>query len=103
MLAVNIYGTLVEVPEKSELFNIENWGTDNPKEQYWRRRELPSFFEYVEFDKDGNVLLTKQQEEYARTEVERCKKGFWFLRNGKPTYITGKHYFYMQWWKLEDD
>lgn len=103
MLAVNIYGTLVDVPARAELVTVENWGTNNPKEQYWRRRELPSFFEYVEFDKEGNVLLTKQQEEYARIEVERCKKGFWFLRNGKATFITGKHYFYMQWWKLEDD
>jgi hypothetical protein len=25
------------------------------------------------------------------------------MSNGVLTYITGKHYFYLQWWKLEDD
>lgn len=102
-LTVDIYGTLVEVPENEGFFDVENWGTDNTKEQYWRRRDLPKFFELVEYDKEGNVLLTKEQEVYAKREVERCKHGFYFLNNGKLTYITGKHYFYLQWWKLEDD
>jgi len=101
-LEVNIYGVLVDVPELHDSY-IEDWGTDNPKEQYWRRKELPRYFSYVEYDKDGNVLLTKEQEAYAKIEVERCKKGFRFLANGKVVYITGKHYFYLQWWKLEDD
>jgi hypothetical protein len=25
------------------------------------------------------------------------------MNRGVPTYITGKNYFYLQWWKLEDD
>lgn len=102
-LSVTIYGELVDVPEKPELFNVEDWGTTDTKEQYWRRLELPSFFEYVEYDKNKNLLLTKEQEDYARTEVERCKAGFYFMNNGEVTYITGKHYFYLKWWKLEND
>lgn len=102
-LSVTIYGELIEVPDKSELFDVENWGTDNPKEQYWRRRELPDFFEYVEYDKNKNLLLTREQELYAKKEVERCRNGFYFMNNGLLTYITGKHYFYLQWWKLEND
>lgn len=102
-LAVNIYGALVEVQDKPDFFDIENWGTDNPKEQYWRRKDLPKFFELVEYDKDGNVILTHQQREYALEEVRRCKNGFWFFSNGIPVFVTGKHYFYLQWWKLEDD
>lgn len=102
-LTVNIYGQLVDVPEKPELVEVENWGTDDPSEQYWRRLEIPEFFEYVEFDKQKNLLLTPEQEAYAKKEVERCKRGFYFLNNGILTYITGKHYFYLQWWKLEND
>lgn len=102
-LTVNIYGQLIDTPDIYESLEVENWGTDNTKEQYWRRKELPLFMEQVEYDKYGNLLLTKQQEEYARKEVERCKKGFYFLNNGELNYVTGKHYFYLQWWKLEND
>lgn len=102
-LSVDIYGTIVEVPDKLELFHVEDWGTDNPDEQYWRRAPLPKYFELVEYDKEGNVLLTKEQEVYAKKEVERCKNGFFFLSDGVVTHITGKHYFYLTWWKLEDD
>jgi hypothetical protein len=57
----------------------------------------------VEYNKDGDALLDNKQVEYAIEEVRRCKEGFWFLNNGIETYITGKNYFYIQWWKLEND
>lgn len=103
MLAVDIYGSLIDFPVIQEYQKIEDWGTSDPSEQYWRRRELPSFFHEVEYDRDGNLTLTQEQEIYAREEERRCKKGYYFLNNGQLTYITGKHYFYLQWWKLEDD
>ncbi len=30
-------------------------------------------------------------------ELRRCAEGVWFFNNGEPTYITGDHYFIMQW------
>ena len=99
---IEIFGTKVTLPNKPEV--IEDWGyPDNPKEQYWRRLPLPSYFEEVEYDKDGNALLNSMQREYAVEQVRRCKEGFWFKSNGKSIYITGKNYFYLQFWKLEDD
>ena len=101
-LAIDIYGSLINIPEKADKY-VENWGTDDIKEQYWRRKELPDIFDDVAFDSDGNAKLTEEQKAYAAIEVERCKKGFYFLNNGVETYITGKNYFYLQWWELEDD
>lgn len=99
---IEIYGSSIRLPEQPPIEQID--GFDLPKtEQKWRRKELPSFFNKVEYDKEHNLILTKDQEEYARKEVQRCKRGFWFFNNGVPTYITGKNYFYLQWWKLEDD
>lgn len=99
-----IYGTVVTLPEQPDDNLIEDWGfKDNPKEQYWRKNELPDYFDEVEYDRDGNALLTTKQREFALREVYRCKNGFWFYNNGEATYITGKHYFYLTWWKLEDD
>jgi hypothetical protein len=99
---MTIYGTDIKLSEPPEI--IEDWGypTDT-KMQYWRRCDLPEYFEEVEYDRDGNALLNHQQRQYAMEEVRRCKEGFWFYNNGIPTYITGKNYFYLQWWKLETD
>jgi len=101
-LSVDIYGTLVNVPENEDY--VEDWGfPDSPSMQYWRRKELPDFFDGVKKDEDGNALLNTEQSAYAKEEVRRCRDGFIFLNNGVKTYITGKNYFYLQWWKLEDD
>jgi hypothetical protein len=35
------------------------------------------------------------------TEFECREKGFWFTNNGNPTYITGTHYMYLQWTKID--
>jgi len=99
-MQINVYDTDIELPDDSD---IETWGTDIAQDQFWRRKELPAFFELVEFDKEGNALLTSQQMQYAFEEVRRCREGFWFMNNGIKTYITGKHYFYMTYWKLEND
>ena len=100
---VDVYGTQIFISPIGEMFEVENWGANNPSEQLWKRKPLPEFFDEVEYDKYGNLLLTREQEEYAREEVRRCKQGFYFLNNGVVTFITGKHYFYLQWWKLEND
>jgi hypothetical protein len=99
-MKIVVYDTEITLPEISD---IESWGTDDKTKQYWRRKELPSYFELVDFDKEGNALLTSQQREYALEEVRRCREGFWFMNNGIETYISGKHYFYMTYWKLEND
>lgn len=102
-LEVDIYGTLIEVEKEFDISRIEDWGTSVHSEQYWRRTELPEYFDTVEFDKNGNFWLTPEQEKFAKEEVRRCKEGFRFLNNGVVTYISGKNYFYLNWWKLEDD
>jgi hypothetical protein len=100
MLSVDIYGSLVHTPDPPEI--IDNWHL--PKsEQVWVRQELPDIFEDIAYDKDGNAKLTVEQKAYAAKEVERCRSGYWFYNNGIPTFISGKNYFYIQWWKLEDD
>lgn len=97
-----IYGQEIVSPITPPFHEIEGFGLLN-KNQYWKRKDLPSFFEEVEYDRDGNALLTNEQISYAEQEVSRCKNGYWFYNNGVPLYITGKNYFYIQWWKLEDD
>lgn len=96
-----IYGVRVKLPEKPTDEDILNYGLPR-EEQLWVREELPSYFEKVEYNKAGDLILTPAQEDYATRELIRCKRGVWIFINGKPYYITRKYYFYLQWWTLED-
>jgi len=62
--------------------------------QYWRRTEMP-------------FGLTPDTEEafaeYIVEEFRRRREGIWFMNNGKPEFLTGTHYFSMQWGKMEDN
>jgi hypothetical protein len=102
MLSVDVYGTLCYTPDAPLETLVEGWGKPR-EEQKWERKELPHFFSKIELDADGNALLTVEQERYAAQEVRRCKEGYNLFINGRITYIAPKHYFYLQWWTLEDD
>lgn len=69
--------------------------SDKPKkEQYWRRTPMPLglTLESVE----GYV-------DYIMEEFRRRREGVWFMNNGKAVYLTGSHYFALQWVKMEDN
>jgi len=98
---IEVYHTKITLPDKPDDSEIENWGMP-PSEQYWRRKPIPSIFKVLERDDDGNVALTKPQEDFCNTELDRIRHGFWFFLNGVATYITGRHYYYLQYWTLEN-
>jgi hypothetical protein len=98
---IRIYNTDIELPDVPPHEEIEDWGMLK-EEQYWRRKPLPSMFKFLNKDADGNIELTIEQEQYASREFHRIKNGFWFYNNGVPTYITGRHYYYLQYWTLEN-
>ena len=39
--------------------------------------------------------------EYIDEEFKRREDGFWFYNKGIPTYISGTHYMYLQWSKID--
>ena len=39
--------------------------------------------------------------DYIEQEFDKREEGFWFMNNGEPTYITGTHYMYLQWTKID--
>ena len=38
---------------------------------------------------------------YIEREFDRRENGHWFVNNGVPTYVTGSHYMYLQWSKID--
>ena len=39
--------------------------------------------------------------DYIESEFDKREQGYWFKNNGAPTYITGTHYMYLQWTKID--
>lgn len=98
---IEIYGSQVRLPELPNEEEIINYNL-NRKQQKWIKKELPSFFDVVEYNKNGDLLLTKEQQKFAAEEVRRCKKGIWMRIGGKDRYINGRYYFFLQYYILED-
>ena len=62
--------------------------------QRWQRIEEPTEFRAL-------TVEEKKAHWYVKREYHRKKHGYWFMNNGRPTYITGAHYTYLQWWKIK--
>lgn len=84
--------------------------SDNIKEQKWERTPLPGWYKEIlkkwkTYDKkkkeDDPEFYNEQLEEYKKQEWYRRLNGFWFMNNGKPVYLTGSHYMYLQWWQID--
>jgi hypothetical protein len=70
----------------------------------WKPEEYPkelarikSIFEWNQMSVEFKVKWV----DYIENEFSRRESGHWFVNNGKPTYITGSHYMYLQWSKID--
>jgi len=79
-------------------------------EQFWKRIPMPDWYQdtmkkWDEFDKkkkdDEVEFYDERLEEYKKQEWDRRLNGFWYMNNGTPTYLTGLHYLYLQWWPID--
>ena len=78
---------------------------DKPKSlQLWRRIPMPEEMQRI---KSMDEWLEKPKEfrnrfsPYIEREFDRRRNGVWFYNNGVPTYITGRHYMFLQWSKID--
>lgn len=98
---LEIYGAKIRLPDKPLNEFVIN-GNQDRKNQKWIKPSLPDFFEKVEYDKGGALILTSQQELFAAEEVNRCKTGVWVKIGGVDRFFTGRYYFYLRYYILED-
>ena len=94
-----IYGIVYQTPEVPNRCDGSQFAK---REQMFRKVEFEGMFDDMEFDDDGNAIYTDEQELFIKAEVEKIKHGYWFMNNGQKTYITGLHYFYVNYWTLEN-
>ena len=70
----------------------------------WQRFEQPKELSRLKNIFDWRAYPEDQKEkwyDYIDEEFKRRDEGFWFINNNKPTYITGTHYMYLQWSKID--
>ena len=74
------------------------------KEQYWEQLPLPKAFKNIRTIFDWKTYPDEFKEEwfdYIDDEFKRRDNGYWYYNKGVPTYITGTHYMYLQWSKID--
>ena len=74
------------------------------KEQYWEQFEYPKALKSVKTIFDWRDYPNEHKDkwfDYINEEFNRRDNGFWFNNNGKSTYLTGTHYMYLQWSKID--
>ena len=74
------------------------------EEQYWEQSQYPKELDKIKNVTDWNKHPDSFKEywyDYIDQEFKRRDEGFTYYSNGKPTYITGTHYMYLQWSKID--
>ena len=70
----------------------------------WVASEYPKELSRVKTMFDWNKRTREFQSKwigYVENEFDRREYGHWFVNNGSPTYVTGSHYMYLQWTKID--
>ena len=112
---LQLQGLSCHLPEEGMVFNnvtqeFESRGifpsSSLDAKQFWERPQPPGDYlkkrqkEFTLQKSDPNHVDLELQN-YRVQEWDRRMNGFWFMNNGKPTYLTGLHYFYLTHWMLD--
>jgi len=91
-----IQGIKIALPKEDDVvtFDGNRWKySEYPKEL----NRIKSVFDWDEYP----VEFKEKWYDYIDTEFKRREEGFWFYNKDKPSYITGTHYMYLQWSKID--
>jgi len=85
---------LPKAPTNAHKFDKNKWGQLEKPDVLKKIKTIFDWKAYPEEQKD-------QWYDYIDDEFKRRDEGFWFQNAGVPTYITGAHYMYLQWSKID--
>ena len=98
-----IQGLRVGLPMSPDRESID--GHDRRKEdQIFTQTQKPTTLNKIKSMFDFRTYSDEIKSKYATyidTEWERRDNGYWFMCGGEPTYLTGSHYFYLNWSKID--
>jgi hypothetical protein len=98
---LNVQGLNIALPKISkEVFQR----SDKKEKQYWESQEIPKQLQKIKsiFQWHNAPSSFKNQWiDYIESQFDYREQGYWFMNNGKPTYITGSHWMYIQHTKID--
>ena len=97
-------GEILEIQNLRIGLPLEPMQVHMHKSSRWQKIEYPKELSKLKNIFDWRAYPEEQKEQwydYIDEEFKRRDEGFWFTNNGKPTYITGSHYMYLQWSKID--
>jgi len=86
----------IALPKQSNIvkFKSNKWEyTEYPKEL----SKIKTIFDWKEYPNS----FKERYIEYIENEFKIREEGLWYYNNSNPTYITGTHYMYLQWSKID--
>ena len=96
-----IQGLKVGLPQIPESVDGEKLKKEN---QVFTRRERPeslnkikTLYDFKQYPDD----IKEKYYDYINGEFTRRDNGYWFMCNDTPCYITGSHYVYLNWTKID--
>ena len=97
---IEIQNLRIALPAADEPFKR----SEKKAEQYWEKQEYPKELSKIKSRFDWEEYPAEFKEkwyDYIDNEFTRREQGYWFFNNGINTYITGTHYMYLQWSKID--
>jgi len=98
---IEIESILIQLPEMPDDILFKSSPIVNQK---WQRFELPKELAQIQSMDDWYEAPREFQQKwspYIEEEFRRRREGLWFMNKGTPTYITGHHYMFLQWSKID--
>ena len=78
--------------------------SEKPEDQVFKQTLKPATLSKIKSIHDFQLYPDEIKEkyyEYINSEFDRRSDGYWFMCNGTATYITGTHYMYLNWTKID--
>ena len=91
-----IQGLAIALPAENNTHKFES--------NRWEFSQYPKELEKIKTVFDWKEYSSEFQEkwfDYIDNEFKLRDEGFWFYNRSNPTYITGTHYMYLQWSKID--
>ena len=90
----SIQGLIIALPKEEDVANTKKWTRQEyPKEL----KRINNIFDWRDLPDD----FKNKWHNYIDNEFKKREEGYWFTNKGIPTYITGSHYMYLQWTKID--
>ena len=96
----SIQNLLIALPLAEDVYKCSKKTT----EQRWNVLDYPAELKRINTVYDWNqksVAFKEKHYDYINKEFVKREEGYWYYNKGVATYITGSHYMYLQWTKID--